>query len=85
MNVLSKFSPDIEVYSIDEAFFKLDGIKSEELESYVLNIKLIIEKWVGIPVSIGVAPTKSLSKVANKIAKKYTTETKGVYIISTEE
>ncbi len=85
MSVLSKFSPDIEVYSIDEAFFKLDGIKSEDLESYVLNIKIIIEKWVGIPVSIGVAPTKSLSKVANKIAKKYTNETKGIYIISTEE
>lgn len=85
MNVLSEFTPDIEVYSIDEAFFKLDGIKEEELNSYVLNIKTTIEKWVGIPVSIGVAPTKSLSKVANKIAKKYTIQTKGVYVISTEE
>lgn len=85
MNVLSEFTPDIEVYSIDEAFFKLDGIKEEELNSYVLNIKTTIEKWVGIPVSIGVAPTKSLSKVANKIAKKYTVQTKGVYVISTEE
>lgn len=85
MNVLSEFTPAIEVYSIDEAFFKLDGIKEEELNAYVLNIKTTIEKWVGIPVSIGVAPTKSLSKVANKIAKKYTVQTKGVYVISTEE
>ena len=85
MNVLSEFTPDIEVYSIDEAFFKLDGIKEEDLNSYVLNIKTIIEKWVGIPVSIGVAPTKSLAKVANKIAKKYTIQTKGVYVISTED
>ena len=85
MTVLSEFSPDIEVYSIDEAFFKLDGIRGEELESYVLNIKIIIEKWVGIPVSIGVAPTKSLSKVANKIAKNYADKTKGVYVILSEE
>ncbi|SNR53570.1 DNA polymerase V [Lutibacter agarilyticus] len=85
MNVLSEFTPAIEVYSIDEAFFKLDGIKEEELNAYVLHIKTTIEKWVGIPVSIGVAPTKSLSKVANKIAKKYTVQTKGVYVISTEE
>ncbi len=85
MNILSEFTPAIEVYSIDEAFFKLDGIKEEELNSYVLDIKTTIEKWVGIPVSIGVAPTKSLAKVANKIAKKYTVQTKGVYVISTEE
>ena len=85
MSILSKYVLEMEVYSIDEAFFKLDGIRGEELESYVLNIKTIIEKWVGIPVSIGVAPTKSLSKVANKIAKKYAAETKGVYLISTEE
>lgn len=85
MNVLSQFTPAIEIYSIDEAFFKLDGMKEDELNSYVLKIKTTIEKWVGIPVSIGVAPTKSLSKVANKIAKKYEFQTKGVYVISTEE
>ncbi len=81
MSILSNFTPDIELYSIDEAFFKLDGIKEEEIEAYVLNIRNTIEKWVGIPVSIGVASTKSLSKVANKIAKKYFEETKGVYVI----
>ncbi|NQV78735.1 MAG: Y-family DNA polymerase, partial [Lutibacter sp.] len=85
MSILSKYAPNIEIYSIDEAFFILDGIKEEELEAYVLSIKNTIEKQVGIPVSIGVARTKSLSKVANKIAKKYAAETKGVYLISTEE
>ena len=84
MSILSNFTPDIELYSIDEAFFKLDGIKEEEIEAYVLNIRNTIEKWVGIPVSIGVASTKSLSKVANKIAKKYFEETKGVYVILNE-
>lgn len=85
MSILHQFSSEIEIYSIDEAFFKLDSIKDKDLIEYALNIKNIIEKWVGIPVSIGVAPTKSLSKVANKIAKKYPNETKGVYVISSEE
>ena len=58
MNIIAQFSPDVEVYSIDEAFFKLDHIKTEDLEAYVLKIKKTVEKWVGIPVSIGVAPTK---------------------------
>ena len=84
MSILSSFVPEIELYSIDEAFFRLDGIAVEEIESYVLKIKKTIEKWVGIPVSIGVAPTKSLSKVANKIAKRYFEKTKGVYVISNE-
>jgi len=85
MSILNKFSPEIEVYSIDEAFFKLDHINEEDLNTYALKIKNTIEKFVGIPVSIGVAPTKSLSKVANKIAKKYAKETRGVYVISTED
>ncbi|NLP56852.1 Y-family DNA polymerase [Lutibacter sp. B1] len=84
MSILSKFSSDIELYSIDEAFFKLDGIDEKELEKYGLKIKETIEKWVGIPVSIGIAPTKSLSKVANKIAKNFSKKTSGVYVISDE-
>lgn len=85
MSILSKFSDDIEIYSIDEAFFKLDTIDLNEIENYVLNIKKTIEKHVGIPVSIGVAPTKSLAKVANKIAKKYFEKTQGIYAILNEE
>jgi len=85
MSILSNFSSEIEVYSIDEAFFKLDGIKDKELGTYILKIKNTIEKHVGIPVSIGVAQTKSLAKVANKIAKKYTVQTNGVYMISSDD
>jgi len=82
MSILNQFSPEVEVYSIDEAFFTLDHINKEELEAKILDLRNKIEKWVGLPVSIGVAPTKSLSKVANKIAKKFPKRTKGVYIIS---
>ena len=85
MSILNQFSPEVEVYSIDEAFFTLDHINKEELEVKVLDLRDKIEKWIGLPVSIGVAPTKSLSKVANKIAKKFPIRTKGVYIISNEE
>lgn len=85
MSILNQFSPEVEVYSIDEAFFTLDHINKEELEVKVLGLRDKIEKWIGLPVSIGVAPTKSLSKVANKIAKKFPKRTKGVYIISNEE
>ncbi|SDY03391.1 DNA polymerase V [Lutibacter oricola] len=84
MSVLNKFSPSVEVYSIDEAFFKLNHIKNEDLNTYALEIKRTVEKWVGVSVSIGVAPTKSLAKVANKIAKKYDKKTGGVYTILTK-
>lgn len=85
MSILTTFTPEIEIYSIDEAFFKLKDVASSDIEAYILDIKRTIEKWVGIPVSIGVAPTKSLSKVANKIAKRYSSRTKGVYAIVTEK
>ena len=83
MSILSKFSAEVEVYSIDEAFFTIE--EKDDVTKYALKIKETIEKWVGIPVSIGVAPTKSLAKVANKIAKKFDNKTKGVYVISNEE
>jgi DNA polymerase V len=85
MSILNQFSPEVEIYSIDEAFFKLDHIKKEELNKYAKQIKHTIEKWVGVSVSIGVAPTKSLAKMANKIAKKYTNKTQGVYTILNDE
>jgi DNA polymerase V len=85
MNIISTYSPDIEIYSIDEAFLKFNGFNNYNLFDYCLEIRLKVNKWTGIPVSIGVAPTKALSKVANKIAKKYQEKTKGVYVIDTEE
>ena len=85
MTLLSTYSPDIEIYSIDEAFLQFKGFDLFELQSYAKGIKKAVDKGTGIPVSIGIAPTKALSKVANRIAKKYPKETGGVYIIDSEE
>ncbi len=86
MNILSEFSPDIEIYSIDEAFLKLQGFDTHfNLLEYGEKIYNKVKKWSGIPISVGIAPTKSLSKLANRIAKKYPSHTKGVYIIDNEE
>ena len=70
MEILSGFSPDIEIYSIDEAFLGFDGFKNYELNTYCKFIRQKIKKWVGIPVSIGLSETKTLAKIANHLAKK---------------
>ena len=70
MTELSGFTPDIETYSIDEAFLSLHGMPLGALEMYGREIVRAIHRNVGIPVSVGIAPTKVLAKVANKIAKK---------------
>ena len=85
MSILSKFSPNIEIYSIDEAFLKFEGFENYDLKSYCEEIKNMVFKWTGIPVSIGIAPTKALAKVSNRIAKKFPNQTKGVYVINSEE
>ena len=85
MSILSKFTPNIEIYSIDEAFLKFEGFDNYDLESYCQNIKDIVLKWTGIPISIGIAPTKALAKVSNRVAKKFPNQTKGVYLINSEE
>ena len=85
MNILSTFSPEIEVYSIDEAFLKFDGFENFNLSEYGQIIQRTVTKGTGIPISVGFAPTKALAKVANKIAKKYPDRTKSVYVIDTEE
>ncbi len=85
MTILNRFSPDVEVYSIDEAFLKFVGFENYDLNAYCLEMKRKVTKGTGIPISIGIAKTKALSKVANKIAKKFPVETKGVYLIDTDE
>lgn len=70
MNLLATFTPEIEVYSIDEAFLKFQGFEQFNLEEYGLTIQRTVTKGTGIPISVGFAPTKALAKVANKIAKK---------------
>jgi len=70
MKTLKQFSPQMEVYSIDEAFLDLSSIKNENLLEHAYKIRKTILKWTGIPTSIGIATTKTLSKAANYIAKK---------------
>lgn len=85
MNILSDYSSDIEIYSIDEAFLKFKGFEYFDLQIYGETMRKKVSQWTGIPISIGIAPTKSLAKVANRIAKKYPEKTKGVYIIDSKE
>tara|TARA_B100001741_G_C16506912_1_gene577614 strand:- start:28 stop:1305 length:1278 start_codon:yes stop_codon:yes gene_type:complete len=70
MKTLKQFSPQIEIYSIDEAFLNLSSIKDDDLLEFGNQIRKIVLKWTGIPTSIGIASTKTLSKAANHIAKK---------------
>ncbi|MGD8512824.1 MAG: Y-family DNA polymerase [Deltaproteobacteria bacterium] len=70
METLEQFTPDIEIYSIDEAFLSLSGFEHLNLYQYGRNIRRTVEKWTGIPVSIGIAATKTLAKIATRIAKK---------------
>jgi len=71
MDVLGMFSPDIEIYSIDEAFLGLNGFKNRDLESFGRKITRTVFQWTGIPVSVGISKTKTLAKVANHFAKRY--------------
>jgi DNA polymerase V len=69
MSVLSQFTPDLEIYSIDEAFLGMAGFGAR-LEAQARALRAAVFQWTGIPVSIGIAPTKTLAKVANHAAKK---------------
>lgn len=70
MSILARFTPDLEVYSIDEAFLDLSGFSSRDMAEYGRKIKETIKQWTGIPVSVGIGPTKTLAKIANHVAKK---------------
>lgn len=69
MSVLSQFTPDIEIYSIDEAFLRLSSACFEDHFRYGETIARTVRKWTGIPVSVGIGLTKTLAKAANYIAK----------------
>ena len=85
MKILESYTPAIEIYSIDEAFLLFDGFEHFDLNAQGLAMKKQVQQWTGIPVSVGIAPSKALAKIANKIAKKYADITAGVYLIQTEE
>ncbi|HTQ64694.1 MAG TPA: Y-family DNA polymerase [Puia sp.] len=85
MEVLRTLSPSVEVYSVDEAFLNLDGISSDQLSDYAKHIKDTVEQWTGISVSVGIAPTKTLAKIANHIAKMNKSATGCVCTLITED
>jgi DNA polymerase V len=68
MKTLQQFSPEVEIYSIDEAFLNLEGFR--DLPKLASEIRQTVRQWTGIPVSVGIAPTKTLAKLANNTAKK---------------
>ena len=77
MSLLSNMSPDIEIYSIDEAFMDFSGI--QDCFKLASEMRETVIKHTGIPISIGIAKTKTLTKVANHYAKRHTKE--GVYVL----
>ena len=84
MTTISNFIPDVEIYSIDEAFLKFEGYEKHDLFSYASKMRNTIFKWTGIPTSVGIAPTKALAKISNKIARKFPSQTKHVYVLDTD-
>lgn len=84
MSILAESAPRLEVYSIDEAFMDMDGVPPERLPGICSELVMRIRRWTGIPVSIGIAHTKTLAKVANHFAKKYKGY-RGVCIIDSDE
>ncbi len=84
MKILASYCPKIEIYSIDEAFVDLNDFPESNLQEFGQMLVKKIYKSTGIPVSIGFAPTKTLSKVANRIAKKYPKETLSSHVINSE-
>ena len=84
MSMLGSYVEEMEVYSIDEAFLHMDGFGQLDLKSYGEQIVKSVTQGTGIPISMGIAHTKTLAKVANKFAKKYPNY-KGVCLIDSDE
>ncbi len=84
MSLLADAVPQIEIYSIDEAFLHLDGIAQDKIPRFCRDLVEKIRRWVGVPVSIGVAPTKTLAKIASHFAKNHKGY-RGVCMMETEE
>lgn len=78
VEVLEGFSPNVEVYSIDESFLSLDGFPPDGLEAYGREIRERLAKWLGLAVCVGIAPSKTLAKLANHCAKKNLAGSAGV-------
>lgn len=76
---------NVEVYSVDEAFVQLFFVPQAELRPFAMMLRETVERWTGVAVSVGVAPTKTLAKLANGIAKKHKTQTGCVAVLDSDE
>ncbi len=76
---------NVEVYSVDEAFLNLDFVAKSNLDEFALHIRQTVEEWTGIKVSVGVAPTKVLAKVANRLSKKNKVASNCVMVLDTKQ
>jgi DNA polymerase V len=85
METMRLFTPNVEVYSIDEAFLDFTGVSIDNFYNCGMEMKTRAWKWLSLPIGVGIAPTRVLAKAANYIAKRYQGHTKGVYVIDTEE
>lgn len=85
MGIMEQFTPNVEEYSIDEAFLDFDGITVADYKALGIEMKERVYNWLSLPICVGFAPTRVLSKAANRIAKKFQEHTQGVYIIDNEE
>ena len=85
MGIMQLYTPNVEIYSIDEAFLDFNGVDVPDFHAKGLEMRNRVLKWLSLPICVGVAPTKTLSKAANRIAKKFQERTQGVYVIDTEE
>jgi len=84
VNICRRYCRDIEVYSVDESFLDLHGYEYLNLKDYCNDLRNTVFTGLDIPCSIGVAPTKTLAKVANKIVKKYSEDLGHTYVIDTQ-
>jgi DNA polymerase V len=85
MQIAEQYSPDTEIYSIDEMFLHFQGFDQFNIREQCQAMRTQILRWTGIPTSVGMAPTKALTKVANRIAKKFPEQTQHVHLIDSEE
>ena len=84
MRTLAQHSAAMEIYSIDEAFLECGGLTADGLDRFGSQLRKTVKQWTGIPVSIGVAPTKTLAKVANHVAKRLP-DNSGVCVLEKDE
>ena len=76
---------NVEIYSVDESFLDVSDIDKKNFDEYALHLREVVEQWTGISVSVGIAPTKTLAKIANHLAKKNKTATKCIYTLYNDD